>query len=475
MGYSEPIAVDAEGNVYLGAGPLVREFNSAGSQVATLSTPSSVTTLAVYGSALYAQLGSGVGAEIATYDLAGNLTSEFPDSSLEVPTSGATFAVGASGIVAATTDHTIQDLTLEGTLTGSWGGLANDDFQATYALGDAAGDAYVLDGANARVIRYAAQGDPPTVFADLSAYGVPTLASFDSQGDLVVSAGNDLVTLSPTGSVISATSNTTNAPDGTPLASVPPGAEHYATDSAGDFYVDSYYGTPAVPMGYIGKYSPTGQLLEKFNVSTGWDLGIPGPLAVDASGKIYVATNMDDIREFDPAGTMIAVWPSPQLRSISVAANGDVYATAGETVIRFAGFLDPLPPIPSASVNPVKQSMQATIALILATQSSTRSLGTTVTCTGSPGMSCVGMLVLRARTARAKRTPARLVLLGSKTFSIPAGQRASESVRLGPAARRLLATRRTVDATLTASYRAGATSSTITRRVVLRGHPRKRT
>jgi sugar lactone lactonase YvrE len=215
-GYSEPIAVDAEGNVYLGAGALVREFNSAGSQVATLSTPSSVTTLAVYGSALYAQLGSGVGAEIATYDLSGNLMSEFPDSGLEVPTSGATFAVGASGIVAATTDHTIQDLTLDGTLSGSWGGLANDDFQATYALGDAAGDGYVLDGANARVIRYDAQGDPPTVFADLSAYGAPTLASFDSQGDLVVSAGNDLVTLSPTGSVISAASNTTNAPDGTP-------------------------------------------------------------------------------------------------------------------------------------------------------------------------------------------------------------------------------------------------------------------
>jgi hypothetical protein len=256
---------------------------------------------------------------------------------------------------------------------------------------------------------------------------------------------------------------------------VPPGAEFYATDSAGDFYVDSYFGTPAVPIGYIGKYSPTGQLLGEFNVDTGWGPGIPGPLAVDASGRIYVATNMDDIREFDPAGTMIAVWPSPQLRSISVAANGDVYGTAGETVIRFDGFLDPLPPIPSASENPVNQSMQATIALILAKQSSTRSLGTTVICTGSPGVSCVGMLVLQARTSRAKRTPARLILLGSKTFSIPAGKRAPETVRLRPAARRLLATRRTVDATLTANYQAGTTSSTITKRVMLHGHPRKRT
>jgi len=97
MGYSEPLAVDAEGNVYLGAGALVREFNSAGSQVATLSMPSSVTTLAVYGSALYAQVGSGVGAEIATYDLSGNLTSEFPDSGLEVPTSGALSLWGRRG------------------------------------------------------------------------------------------------------------------------------------------------------------------------------------------------------------------------------------------------------------------------------------------------------------------------------------------------------------------------------------------
>jgi sugar lactone lactonase YvrE len=480
---SEPIAVDAEGNVYLGASALVREFNSAGSQVATFSMPSSVTTLAVYGSALYAQLDTGVGEEIATYDLSGNLTNEFPDPGLEVPTSGATFAVGASGIVAATTDHTIQDLTLQGTLTGTWGGLANDDFQATYALGDAAGNAYVLDGANARVIRYDAQGDPPTVFADLSAYGAPTLASFDSEGDLVVSAGSDLVTLSPTGSVISTASNASNAPDGTPLANVPPGAENYATDSAGDFYVDSYYGTAAVPLGYVGKYSPTGQLLEKFNVGTGWVAGIPGPLAVDSSGRIYVATNMNDIREFDPAGNLIAVWPSPQPRSISVAPNGDLYVTAGATVIRFDRFLDPLPPIPSttatAPANPVNQSKQATIALALAKQPATRSLGTTLTCTGSPGVSCVGMLVLsaktQARTSRGKSNPAPLVLLGSKTFSIPVGHRVSESVRLGPAARRLLATHRTVDATLTASYRAGATSSTITRRVVLRGHPRKRT
>jgi hypothetical protein len=47
------------------------------------------------------------------------------------------------------------------------------------------------------------------------------LASFDAQGDLVVSAGNDLVTLSQAGTVISAVSNSSSTPNGTLLSSAP--------------------------------------------------------------------------------------------------------------------------------------------------------------------------------------------------------------------------------------------------------------
>jgi hypothetical protein len=66
-----------------------------------------------------------------------------------------------------------------------------------------------------------------------------------------------------------------------------------------------------------------------------------------------------------------------------------------------------------------------------------------------------------------------LTVLGAKAFSIPAGHSASETVKLNRAARRLLATRARLAATLTLSYWAGANSSTtITRKVVLHGHRR---
>jgi hypothetical protein len=124
----------------------------------------------------------------------------------------------------------------------------------------------------------------------------------------------------------------------------------------------------------------------------------------------------------------------------------------------------------------INQSLQASIALLLAKQSST-ALNTTIDCTGSPGVSCAGMLVLSAkipaRKPHSKHMTTRLMLLGTKTFSIRAGRRAPEIVTLNRAARLLLRTRATLDATLTASYRAGTHSSAVIRKVVLHGHPGK--
>jgi hypothetical protein len=465
------MAVDSQGDLYIAeiGSSVVKEFTSAGTAVATISLSSSVASMAISGSTLYAQFGSGPGAEIDTYDLSGDFTGGFVDNDLEdnAEGAGATFAVDGSVIVAATTDHTIQELGLDGTPTATWGGLANDDFQASDALADAAGDIYVIDSGNDRVIRYDAQGDPPTVFADLSADGTPGLASFDAQGDLVVDTYAGLVTLNPDGSVASVSSNCCTTPAGTPLADIPAETDYYATDSAGDVYIDAFRGSSAVPIGDIAKYSPSGRLLGTIDVSASWGPGIPGPIAVDAQGRIYTATNADDIREFDPSGAMIAVWStSAPVNALSVAANGDVYASTGSTVTRYYDFLDPLPPVPPASDSPMGQSAQKLTAQVeaevaAAAQSGTGAVRTTIACTGSPGAHCAGKLMLSANKT----------LLGSRTFSIPSGKRASVTVKLNRAGRRLLVKRTKLSALLTASYRVGPTSSllTTTRKVVLRG------
>jgi hypothetical protein len=469
------MAVDAQGNVYVGDGT-VYKFSPGGTPLGAL--PVSGTTIAISGSVLYAEGGPG----IEGYDLSGTF-----QQSIGVPAlasrdagsdPGATFAVGPAGIVAATTASTIEEIGLDGTPTGSWGGLAADDFQAAGALADAAGDVYVIDAANHRVIRYDAQGDPPTVFADLAAYGVTGAAAFDPQGNLVVATTNDLVTLNPSGSVAAAVSDSPTAPDGTPYAEVPPWGSYWASDSAGDIYVDAFRGGPGVSEEDVGKFSPGGQLLQIINVSNAWpDIGFPGPIAVDAQGRIYAATQ-SDIREFNPGGTMIAVWAtSSPATALSVAANGDVYASMGSTVTRYYDFLDPLPPVPPPSASPFVQQIYALTARVNATlkqptQLAARSVSTRITCTGSAGVSCAGALVLSAST-RAHAAKAKVTVLGAKVFSIPAGHSASETVKLNSAARRLLASRATLAATLTLGYWAAANSrTTITRKVILHGHRR---
>jgi sugar lactone lactonase YvrE len=465
------MAVDSEGDVYLADidSEKVTEVSPAGIEVATLSVPS-VMSLAVSGSTLYVQSEWGEGAQIRTYDLSGGLTGGFVDSGLadSDEDGGATFAVGPSGIVAVTTDHTIQELDLGGTVTGSWGGLAADDFDVGAAVADSAGDIYVVDSENDRVIRYDAQGDPPTVFADLSEYGVPSQAAINAQGDLVVQTGSDQVTLGPGGSVVSVAPGCCAAVTGTWPAGVPL-SQYYAVNAAGDAYAESGWGTATASD--ITVYSPTGRVLGAFDIDAYWFGGLPGPIAVDAQDNIYVATGAD-IREFNSTGTLVAVWKTPApATSLSVGANGDVYAGMGAALVIFENFLDPLPPVPPQSTNPMSQSAQASVRqvdaeLAAVAQSAAGSVKAAIACTGSTGSLCTGKLVLSAKTT----------LLGSKAFSIPSGQRASETIKLDNAARRLLAKRGKLDAVLTASYQSEAGGSTIkaSRKLVLRGRKRAR-
>jgi sugar lactone lactonase YvrE len=485
------LAVDGQGNVYVGVFFNVYKFSSSGTPLATLPMASSVASMAISGSTLYAQFGS----EIARYDLSGNPLAAVVDPELADPQIGSTFAVTASGIVAATTENTIQELGFDGAQTGGWGGpgLADGNFQAADALEDAAGNVYVIDSTNERVIRYDSQGDPPTLFADLSAYGMPGLAWFDAQGNLVVrvngAAGGELVSLDPQGNVLSVDSDAGSDPEGTQLASVLAWADNSASDSAGNIYADFEHGTTGVSPGEIAKYSPSGQLIQVIDVSAGWpDIGLPGPIAVDAQGRVYVATDGDDIRIFDPDGIIVAVWPTPSpATSLNVAPNGDVVASLGSTVLRYYDFLDPLPPMPPESSSPFGQEAAAITSQVEAEVAATLdrpkqyragNVKTTIDCAGSAHLRCAGELVLvaatRTRTTHTARLKTETVLLGEKSFSIPSGKRAIETVKLNRTARRLLATRATLDAVLAASYRGGATAKMTSRTLVLKGSAPKR-
>jgi sugar lactone lactonase YvrE len=499
-GESATLAVDSAGNVYVGFVDLyssIEKFSSAGTLLGTLAPDSVPTTIAIYGSTLYVESDTG----FDTYDLAGNHTQLIADPGLASDPYGLSplFAVGATGIDAITAGHSIQHLGLDGTPARSWGTLANDDFVAGQVLADGSGDIYVLDTANGRIIRYDAQGDPPIVFADVPG---ATTAQFDSAGRLVVENGPTLTTLDQTGSVASTVQLACTycgssfafdpasgdiyvagfydlekyTPTGTLLAEWAIPAENVATDSAGNVYVDSFSGSAAVPGNYIGKYSPAGQLIGKVGVDVGWDPGMPGAIAVDPQGRIYTTTGYD-IRAFDPAGTMVAVWPY-SAGPLTVDGGGDVYVGSGATVTRFSDFLDPLPPMPPMSSSPFVQAMEAALRFSGALQLHSSGIDTTVSCTGSAGVSCEGELVLstmtNVRIAHSKRVKHKVTILGTRAFSIPAGERKAEKVGLDTAARRLLTTHAKLAATMTASYRAGTNTSTVSRKVVLRGHKPKR-
>jgi sugar lactone lactonase YvrE len=517
-GSGATLAVDGAGNVYVafvdfyGA---VEEYSSAGVLVASLAPGSLPTSIAIYGSTLYVESDMGSEPEIDTYDLSGNLEQRFPEPGLtsDGTTLSPTFAVGATGIDAITDDHQVQQLTLDGIPTGSWGDLANDDFIAGQALADSAGNVYVLDGANGRIIRYDAQGDPPTVFADVPAISFSTMA-FNPEGDLVVESGETMTTVDQAGNVIAtvqlpctycgtsfaidpvsgdwyvADANDLQkyTPTGTLLADWPIHSANVATDAAGNVYVD------AVSDFFIHKYSPTGQLLQTISVSGSLPFAMAGAVAVDAEGHVYTATG-SQIREFDAAGTMIAVWPyTPSPLAVyfnggplSVAADGDVYLGSGTTVTRYSDFLDPLPPIPTSplpptpipfpSASPSLDRAAGTLQLSRGIDLRLPSMATTIGCTGSAGVTCAGELRLttttRLRHAHSKRSTSKVTPLGAKAFSIPTGDRAAEVVALDAAARRLLASAAKLNTTLTATYRAGTNIRTISEKLVLRQHAHK--
>ena len=73
------------------------------------------------------------------------------------------FVVSDAGILAVTTDHHVVNYGLDGSFLGNWGQLATDDITPIGAVGDAAGDVYVVDVAwsHDRVLKFDTAGHHP--------------------------------------------------------------------------------------------------------------------------------------------------------------------------------------------------------------------------------------------------------------------------------------------------------------------------
>jgi hypothetical protein len=497
------IAVDDSGDVYVApaTGP-IHEFDSSGASMATIADEGG-GGIVIYGGQLYVE-DSG---EINSYELSTGAWTErwfgdFADDSSGV---GPTFAVGGDGIDAATTNHSIEQFGMDGSEIGSWGSLAPDDFVPTEVLGDAAGNVYVLDLSNFRVIRYDPQGDPATVFADLSSYPGPDTAAIDTAGNLAVDVGDELLTFDSTGQI----TNTQPVPCCNELVGI---------DSDGDIYTYGY-SAPYPDSGGVFRYSPTGQLLGSFALSAdevavapdgdvyadgpnlsepnvghviaefsdtgqqlatidpiqGWPGGLPESLAVDAEGRLYAVVSDDTIRMYTASGTMLAVWPY-QAGTLT-ADNGDLYATGpGNRVSVFSDFLDPLPALPPLSQNPFTQAItlsllnQVPTASQLSFTGGLPSRGATVqvpvSCAGSA--SCSGSMVLTTPQKTRRASAAKTIVLGRAKFTLKPGAREVITVHLNSRARALLRHRSAVRATLTVGYAAGSTRKTLARAFTLR-------
>ena len=277
----------------------------------------------------------------------------------EAPGFGPTVAVDSSGIVAVNDANQIEELGLNGVEGSSWGGLAVDDFAPVAAFEDSAGDVDVLDLASGhdRVVQYPMGGGPPTVLAQLGSqfWGYPpsTYAAMDARGDILIDQDKTLVTLDPSGQVLSDVTVDCDGECG-PLAVAPNGniyvlgfdqlyeftptgarvavwnitAGGIAVDSAGNLYLSN------ISPDTITKYDPTMHRLDSWHTDDETPF-TPFSIAVNSSGNVY-ATSTTGVSVYTNTGQLITTWPNPapfdqpnSTGTISVAPNGDVFVADG--------------------------------------------------------------------------------------------------------------------------------------------------
>lgn len=505
------IAVDGSGNVYIApqAGDIT-EFSSSGMELASLPKLLETTGIAVYDGDLY-EASSG---EIEAWNLSsqdpgafmtatGSWTGDF-ESESGVPSR--IFSVGVDGLEVATANNSIEQFDLSGNELGSWGGLATDDFDAVGLAADSAGDLYVVDEANHRIIRYPAGGGAPNV---LASYSTPPALVTNPQGNVVIDDGNGLQTYNSAGQVI----DTQTPPcdcglvgydaagdlylSGSPLSSADGSSiREYSSSGTllhewdisggavvapnGDIWADGFWGSDSSLYGKVAEFSDTGQLLQTVDQGP-WEMTLSPALAVDpTTGRVYLE-GAGAVEMLDPSGSLIAVWPYSDGDNDSAdppgggfaADNGVVYVGGpGYQITTFSNFLNPLPAVPSGAESPFSEAMSASLssfAGIGQISAGQQAVSAPIDCSGTAR--CSGSAVLTTRNTAGRRLAKRATVIGRTTFTVKADKTTALKLKLNAKALKPLRHRSTIQTTLTVTYSAGTTHRTIARKLTLHRRP----
>lgn len=230
--------------------------------------------------------------------------------------------------------------------THATGLLTNPGGTAT----DAAGDIFVVDApdtAHPRIVKYSSAGTFETTFGDTgtTATGLLGGGNFQTPGQLLSVSGiatdpagnvyvadganNRIVKYTSTGTFLTAFGDT-----GTAATGLLSGNSALVTDPSGDVYASN--------SGHIVKYSSTGTYLATLDATGGGHLSSPGAAeGVDSSGNLYLTDGSRIVKTSSTGAYLATVAPNydaqymGRIGSLTADGTGDVFFTSGTEIWEF--------------------------------------------------------------------------------------------------------------------------------------------
>jgi sugar lactone lactonase YvrE len=247
----------------------------------------------------------------------------------------------------------------------------------------AAGDVYVVDTGNHRVVRFDASGNPAAFSAvgpNISGnaltgtptvpFATPSHVAIDpADGDFYVtdSTGGAVYKFNPAGALLATIDASTGVPVGNSGSFNPFGVVVDPSNEEGNVYVENRgynNGNGLSQRNQIAKFNSAGKFNEKDGgiFATGPIFGDPplGNFAINSAGDFYVVLLGEDVNEYDPHGVKIGVLDSKSPTAVAIdPTNGDIYVAENSPRREIRQFNSANEPIDSFGLN----SFGATLGL----------------------------------------------------------------------------------------------------------------